>query len=186
MADWCGVPWESLPGHAGPGDRISPHFVLHELIRSETAARLRIDNSFAGAGELRSAVFLCRSVLEPIREALGPFSPNSVYRCQALERALKGKSSRWRSRSQHTLGQACDLGVPGMTTLDLARWVSDHLEFDQLILECYDPAQGPNSGWVHVSRVPPGLGQNRRESISYVIDPATRQYAYVAGLRPSA
>jgi zinc D-Ala-D-Ala carboxypeptidase len=80
MRDMSSVPWDSFPADANRDDRVSPHFGLYELTKSETASRLRIDNVFAGASELRSAVFLCRNVLEPIREALGRFSPNSVYR----------------------------------------------------------------------------------------------------------
>lgn len=75
--------------------------------------------------------------------------------------------------------------MPGLATLELARWVSHHLEFDQLICECYDPAQGPNSGWVHISLKPPGAGTNRRQLLSYVFDPRRRAFAYVDGLRAS-
>ena len=58
--------------------------------------------------------------------------------------------------------------------------------FDQIICECYDPAKGPNSGWVHISLVPPGRGSNRRQSLSYVMDPATGRLTYVSGLQASA
>ena len=170
-----------------PQDRIAPNFRIYELTRSETADRQRIPNHFASDDELQSAVVLARSVLQPIRDAFGSFSPNSVYRSQALERALKGRPSSWISTSQHTQGRACDVEIPGMPTLDLARWASERLaDFDQIICECYDPRQGPNSGWVHISLVPPGRGRNRREKLSYVVDPATRRLVYVQVFRASA
>jgi hypothetical protein len=186
MRDFSSVPWEEFPLVPQPGDLVSSNFRFSELTKSETAERLLIDNAFPSAEELRSAVYLCRNVLQPIRDMFGPFSPNSVFRCQALERALKKKPSNWISKSQHTLGQACDIEIPGMATLELAEWVSKNLEFDQIICECYDLAKGPNSGWVHVSLVPPGMGSNRRSSLSYVLDPARGKYVYVSGLQESA
>jgi hypothetical protein len=186
MADLSHVAWNIFPRNARPDDLVSANFKFYELTKSETAVRLRIDNSFPSLKELRAAVFLCRNVLQPVRDALGRFSPNSVFRCQKLERALKNKKAGWKSASQHTLGRACDIEIPGMPTLELADWVCRHLEFDQVICECYDPAEGRNSGWVHVSIVPPGMGANRKEQLSYVVDEATGKYVYVKGLRETA
>lgn len=185
MDDLTKVSWDGFPVGAGPDDLVSTNFKFYELTRSETATRLRIDNSFPGARELRAAVFLCRNVLQPVRDELGRYSPNSVFRGQGLERALKKKRADWISTSQHTLGQACDIEIPGMPTLLLAEWVTKHLQFDQVICECYDPAKGPNSGWVHVSIVPPGYGQNRKLALSYVVEPTTGKYVYVKGLQES-
>ncbi len=169
-----------------PQDRIAPNFRVYELTRSETADRQRIANAFTTDDELRSAVFLVREVLQPIRAAFGSFSPNSVFRGQALERALKNRPSSWISTSQHTQGRACDVEIPGKPTLELARWASENLAtFDQIICECYDPRKGPNSGWVHISLVPPGRGTNRREKLSYVFDKATNRLAYVYGFEES-
>lgn len=186
MADLTRVAWNAYPANAAPDDQVSANFKFYELTRSETATRLRIDNSFPGERELRAAVYLCRNVLQPVREALGRFSPNSLFRSQQLECALKKKRSDWTSKSQHTLGQACDIEIPGMPTLELAAWITKHLKFDQVICECYDPAKGPNSGWVHVSIVPPGLGYNRMASLSYVVDPASGKYVYVKGLKETS
>jgi hypothetical protein len=108
-----------------------------------------------------------------------------VYRSQDLERAIKKKRRPWVSTSQHTKGQACDIEVAGIPTMDLARWVSENIDFDQLICECFNPVKGPNSGWVHVSLVPPGMGDNRREIMSYVLDPSRGKYVYVNGLKES-
>lgn len=185
MADLTGVTWDQWSLGTQPGDQVSTNFQFYELTASETADRLDIDNAFPGVEELRSAVYLCRNVLQAVRDEFGRFTPNSVFRGQSLERALKKKRKDWISKSQHTKGQACDIEVPGMSTLDLARWVSESLEFDQVICECYNPAKGPNSGWVHVSLVPPGFGNNRAKLLSYVMDPQSRKYIYVDGLRES-
>jgi Peptidase M15 len=186
--DHSSTPLDALTlARVGPEDRVARHFKLYELSKSETADRQRIDNRIASDELLRSAVNLAREVLDPIREAFGPFSPNSVYRCQALERALKGRPSSWLSTSQHTLGWACDVEITAKPTLELALWAAKNLaQFDQIICECYDPAKGPNSGWVHISLVPPGRGSNRRQSLSYVMDPATGRLTYVSGLQASA
>ena len=169
-----------------PQDRVAQHFRLYELTVSETADRQRIDNRIASDAVLRSAVHLARQVLDPIREAFGSFSPNSVYRSQALERSIKGKPSSWISTSQHTEGRACDVEIVAKPTLELAQWCARNLpQFDQIICECYDPRKGPNSGWVHVSLLPPGAGRNRRQVLSYVVDAASGRLVYVDGLRPS-
>lgn len=169
-----------------PLDLIAPNFRVYELTRSETASRLRIDNDFTTDDELRAAVNLAREVLQPIRAAFGIFTPNSVFRGQALERALKNRPSSWISTSQHTQGCACDVEIAGHPTLDLAKWAEEKLAtFDQIICECYDPRKGPNSGWVHISLKPPGQGTNRRKALSYVVDSGTGRLVYVEGLQAS-
>ena len=124
---------------------LSEHFTLRELVKSQTAARMGIDNtpdSFALAYLDR----LCRNILEPVREHYGvAFSSSSGYRSPELCEAIG--SSR---KSQHAKGQAADFEVPGIDNLALAEWVKENLKFDQLILECYMPGN-PNSGWVHCS-----------------------------------
>lgn len=182
MADLSTTPWSGFPATAAPGDKVSRNFQLFELTKSELAERRGIANGFPAAAELRNAVYLCREVMQPVREKFGRFAPNSVFRSQPLERALKNKPASWTSPSQHTRGQACDIEVPGRTNLQLARWVQETLEFDQLILECYSADEGPNSGWVHVSLRAPGQGANRRQVLSYVKNPRTRRYEYVDGL----
>lgn len=169
-----------------PQDRIAKHFRLYELTVSETADRQRIDNRIPDDAGLRSAVHLARAVLDPVREAFGSFSPNSVFRSQALERSLKAKPSSWISTSQHAEGRACDIEIVAKPTLELAAWASTTLaEFDQIICECYDPRKGPNSGWVHISLLPPGAGRNRRQVLSYVLDPGSGRLVYVNGLQAS-
>lgn len=170
-----------------PEDRIAPNFRLYELSVSELADRRGIDNRIRDDATLRAAVHLARNVLQPIRDAFGGFTPNSVYRSQALERQLKDKPASWISTSQHTEGRACDVEIVAKPTLELARWAKDNLaDFDQIICECYDPRKGPNSGWVHISLVPPGAGVNRRQVLSYVVDAASGRLVYVSGLQAMA
>ncbi|MEJ6003338.1 D-Ala-D-Ala carboxypeptidase family metallohydrolase [Paucibacter soli] len=171
-----------------PEDLIAPNFRLYELSVSELAARRGIDNAIHDDATLRSAVHLAREVLQPIRDRFGRFTPNSVYRSQALERLLKDRPASWISTSQHCEGRACDVEIAGMATLELARWASTQLpDYDQIICECYDPRQGPNSGWVHISLLPSGTGsKNRRQLLSYVVDAASDRLVYVQGLQAQA
>lgn len=186
--DLTGMPLDRLVlAELRPRALIAPNFRAYELTRSELASRRGIANGFEQEAHLRAAVHLARQVLQPVRDAFGSFTPNSVYRSQALERALKNKPATWLSTSQHARGEACDIEIVGMPTLELAIWARDHLvDFDQIICECYDPRKGPNSGWVHISLKPPGSGLNRRQCLSYVVDPGSGRLAYVNGLQASA
>ena len=124
--------------------QLTQHFDLEELTKSQTGDRLGIDN-VPGAAELDCLKELCEQVLEPVRAHYGPVFINSGYRCPDLNKAVGGAST-----SQHCLGQAADIEVPGVPNGDLAAWIVANLNFDQVILECYRKGQ-PNSGWVHVS-----------------------------------
>lgn len=170
-----------------PETRIAPNFLVHELTRSELAERRGIDNKFPGDRELHAAIHLAREVLQPIRQAFGSYTPNSVFRGHPLERALKNKPATWISTSQHARGEACDIEIVGMSTLALANWAKDNLpDFDQIICECFDPLKGPNSGWVHISLKAPGSGPNRKQLLSYIRDPRSGRMIYVPELRADA
>ena len=186
MADLSNTPWDSISLPVDYSDRIATNFRIYELTKSEFAERNSINNGFSSDSELQAAIYLCRNILQPIRDEFGSFSPNSVYRGQELERGLKNKPEDWVSSSQHTKGQACDVEVPGLSTMELAVWVTDNLEYDQLICECYNPAKGVNSGWVHVSIVPPGRGDNRKQQLSYIYSANANKYVYVNGLVETA
>ena len=140
--------------------RLSPHFTLGELIRSETAERKGIDNT-PPPEIIPKLQRLCEEILEPVRENYGvPFRPNSGYRSEALNREIGGSP-----RSQHCLGEAVDIEIAGVSNYDLAKWIRDNLAFDQLILECYHRGV-PNSGWVHVS-LKPEEELNRNLAMTY-------------------
>lgn len=145
--------------------RLSEHFTFEELCKSDVAARLSIDNTpdlntEAGGRIFAALTALCESVLEPVRTQFAtPFRPSSGYRCLELNRVIGSKDS-----SQHIRGEAADFEVPGVANADLAVWIRDNLEFDQLILECYSPGQ-PASGWVHCSYVAVA-GDNRQQAFT--------------------
>tara|TARA_R100000963_G_C4599673_1_gene73869 strand:+ start:258 stop:704 length:447 start_codon:yes stop_codon:yes gene_type:complete len=135
--------------------KLSEHFSLWELTKSQVADRKRIKNE-PDKESIQNLKVICTSILEPVRRHYEiPITPSSGYRCLALNREL-GSSDR----SQHTTGQAVDFEVPGVANMDLARWIMDNLLYDQLILEFYKEGQ-PNSGWVHCSYVGQG---NRKQA----------------------
>ena len=183
--DYSCTPVAKIPlGDLAPQDRVSRHFQWYELYGSEIAARHGIDNQPVREAVRAAMIETARAILEPARvHYRRPIRPNSLYRCQQLERALKKKPYEWVSRSQHTRGQAVDLEIPGIVNLELAHWVAANLPIDQVILECYDARQGPSSGWVHASHV--AGGPNRGEVKSYVCGP-TGKWVYVPGLRETA
>jgi len=180
--DWQNKPISEISlANITPHTLIAPNFMVYELTRSELADRRGIDNHFPSDKELRAAIYLAREVLQPIRDALGKFTPNSVFRGNPLERALKNKPATWLSTSQHARGEACDIEIVGMATLALANWARINLQsFDQIICECYDPKKGPNSGWVHISLKAPDSGENRKQLLSYISN--NGKMVYVPGL----
>ena len=135
--------------------QITKHFTLEELTRSDTAVRFGIDNE-PGSEETENLVRVCDMILEPIRHRYDtPILPSSGYRCLELNRKI-GSSDK----SQHTKGQAVDFEVKGVSNMEVASWIMDNLDYDQLILEFYKEGQ-PNSGWIHCSYVG---NKNRNES----------------------
>lgn len=138
--------------------RLSPHFTLAELCRSQAATRHGIDNT-PNNTQIAALRLLAREVLEPVRMHFGiPFSPSSGFRCIELNRLIKSKDT-----SQHTKGEAADIEVPGVPNHVLASWIYRNCDFDQLILEYHNPTD-PSSGWVHVSVKETG---RRREFLSF-------------------
>jgi hypothetical protein len=126
---------------------LSEHFTLHELSKSQTAERLQIRNE-PNNEDIRSLILVCENILEPVRVNYGiPFAPSSGFRCPDLNQAIGSSDT-----SQHTLGQAVDFEIPSIPNKDVALWIMDNCEFDQLILEFYKD-DDPSSGWVHCSYV---------------------------------
>ena len=124
---------------------LSKNFTLNELTKSQEAVRLGIDNT-PNKEHIENLKILCEKILQPIRDFYGmPVSISSGYRSVALCEAI-GSSSK----SQHTKGQAADFEVFGITNKQLADFVVQNLDYDQCILEFWNPNE-PNSGWVHCS-----------------------------------
>jgi putative chitinase len=144
-----------------PDMQLSEHFNLKEFTKSETAIRKRIDNT-PNAVHANNLKVVCEKILEPVRKHYGkPVRINSGYRGPALNAAVGGSS-----KSQHCNGEAIDFEIDGLPNPELAKWVSENCEFDQIILEFYDPKEGPNSGWVHASYT--STGTNRKQKLTAV------------------
>src|SRR5210317_1271459 len=124
--------------------KLSKNFTLQEFTKSQTALRQGIDNTPEGE-HLEAAKALFENVVQPVRENFGPTVINSGYRGPALNEAVGGSA-----KSQHCKGEAVDIECPGVPNADIAQWIVDNLDFDQVILEFYTPGI-PDSGWVHVS-----------------------------------
>ena len=125
--------------------RLSQNFTLAELIKSQTAERKGINNN-PNEDNIENLQRLCNEVLQPIRDHYGKVvSVSSGFRSPELCVAI-GSSVN----SQHASGQAADFEIFGIANADLAKYIIDNLDFDQLILEFHNPEE-PNSGWVHCS-----------------------------------
>lgn len=126
--------------------KLSKNFTLAELVKSQTAARRGIDNWPTDQLVVDNLRAVVENVVQPARDHYGvPIVPNSGYRSLELNRAIGSRDT-----SQHVRGQAVDFEIPGVSNYDLANWIRNNCEFDQLILEFYTPGQ-PTSGWVHCS-----------------------------------
>ena len=135
--------------------RLSENFSLQEFTKSQTAERKGIDNT-PGEEHLANAKSLFENVVQPVRNKFGVTVINSGYRGPELNEAVGGSS-----KSQHCKGQAVDIECPGTPNFDVADWIEENLDFDQLILEFYTPGI-PDSGWVHVSY---NRGANRMQRL---------------------
>lgn len=125
--------------------KLTQHFTLEEMTKSQTGSRKGIDNT-AGPEVVENLKQLCENVLEKIRAHFTkPLTINSGYRGPKLNKAIGGAKT-----SQHLTGQAADIEIAGVDNLTLFSWIRDNLEFDQLILEYYKIGVA-DSGWVHVS-----------------------------------
>lgn len=122
--------------------KLTENFTLWELVRSDTAMRLRIDNT-PTPREISNLRTLCTQILQPARDALGTLGINSGFRSAALNLAVGGSPT-----SAHRKGFAADVNPVNVGTRAFAEWVHDHCEFDQIILE-FGTEQNPN--WIHVS-----------------------------------
>ena len=138
--------------------KLSGHFSLAELTKSQTATRKGIDNK-PTLDHIENLTELCTQVLEPTRRNFGkPMVISSGYRSEELCEAI-GSSKN----SQHAKGEAADFECFGVDNKELAKYIKNNLVFDQLILEFYNP-DDPSSGWVHCSY---SKEENRKQSLLY-------------------
>ena len=151
--------------------KLSTNFSLKELTASQTAARKGIDNTPSPTHQtnLKS---LCTHVLQPIRDHFSRVvTVSSGYRSQELCLAIGSKIT-----SQHAKGEAADFEIFGVSNKELADYIHEHLDYDQLILEYWEESD-PNSGWVHCSY---SQNHNRKQYLkAFKIDGATKYESMV-------
>ena len=123
---------------------LTRNFSLSELTKSDTAIRKGINNN-PNAEQVEKLKALCENILQPVRDHFGRVKVTSGFRSEAL--CIKIGSS---VNSQHAKAEAADFECMGTDNAELADWIYNNLEFDQLILEFYTPGE-PNSGWIHCS-----------------------------------
>jgi len=115
---------------------LSPNFTLDELTHTDHREFDNVPNESELANLTRLAAFL-----ETVKTAIGgkPVLINSAFRCKQVNDAVGSKDS-----SQHRIGCAADIRVPGMTPDEVVRAIIHAaLPFDQVIRE-FDR-------WTHVS-----------------------------------
>ena len=115
---------------------LTDHFTLEEL--TQTSHR-EFDNTPNGA-EVANLQRLAE-FLETVKSALNnrPIMVNSAFRSKAVNDSVGSKDT-----SQHRLGCAADIKVPGMTPRQVVEsCIAARLKFDQIILE-FD-------SWTHIS-----------------------------------
>ena len=143
---------------------MTPHFTLDELTASETAERNGWDNT-PNEQELANLQRLAK-FLEDVKEALGgkPIMVNSAFRNKQVNDAVGSKDS-----SQHRVGCAVDIRVPGLTPDQVVRAIiASGLPYDQVIRE-FDR-------WTHLSVPNTPEATPRKQAL--IIDKAgTRAFA---------
>jgi hypothetical protein len=140
---------------------MTPHFTLAELTATSHRQFDNTPNEAETANLQRLAEFL-----EQVKTALDgkPIMINSGFRSKQVNDSVGSKDT-----SQHRIGCAADLRVPGMTPDQVVRAViAAGLPFDQIIRE-FD-------AWTHISVTNTPDGTPRRQAL--IIDKAgTRPFA---------
>ena len=150
--------------------QLSKNFSLRELTASQTAERKGIGNTPSPEHQ-ENLKLLCENVLQPVRDHFNRVvSISSGYRSPALCEAIGSKTT-----SQHAKGQAADFEIYGLSNGELATWIKDKLDYDQLILEYWTPTSS-NSGWVHCSF---NFEDNRKEYLRAYKNEGKTKYEHV-------
>jgi putative chitinase len=140
---------------------LTPNFTFEELTITEHRQLDNTPNEAEKANLKRLAVFL-----EEVKGLLGgkPIMVNSAFRSKAVNDAVGSKDT-----SQHRVGAAADLRVPGMTPDQVVKAIiSSKLGYDQIIRE-FDR-------WTHIS-IPNVAGTAPRKSKLIIDRTGTRPYA---------
>lgn len=128
--------------------KLSAHLTLAEVVASDIAKRLGLDNT-PPPEHVANLAALANAIFEPLRKHFdAPIHVSSGYRSAALNAATPGASTT----SQHSLGEALDLDQDGkgngVTNAEVFEHIRFALPFDQLIWEFGDDY---SPDWVHVS-----------------------------------
>ena len=142
--------------------KLTPNFTLEELTQSEMAERKGLDNT--PNADVKANLVRLAKFLEEIRRVLGrPIMVNSAYRSPEVNTAIGSKPT-----SQHCIGCAADIKVPGLTPDNIVKEIiKTNLEFDQLIRE-FD-------SWVHIS-IPNKFADKPRKQVLIIDKAGTRPY----------
>jgi len=143
---------------------LTPHFTLEELTASEAADRNGWDNTPNGQ-ELANLKRLA-DFLEQVKAVVGgkPIMVNSAFRSKLVNDSVGSKDT-----SQHRIGCAADIRVPGMTPDEVVKAViASKIGYDQVIRE-FDR-------WTHIS-VPNTEDAAPRHQALIIDKSGTRPYA---------
>ena len=141
--------------------QLSVHFTLDELTHTD---HRQFDNT-PNASELSNLIRLA-GLLEDVKILLGgkPIIVNSAFRSKQVNDAVGSKDT-----SQHRIGCAADIRVPGMTPDEVVRAVvASEIGYDQIIRE-FDR-------WTHIS-VPNTAGSNPRRQSLIIDKTGTRAFS---------
>ena len=135
---------------------LTRNITLEELTTSQTATRLKINNT--PTPEIIENLKVVATQVQKVRDHFGkPLIISSGYRSEKLNNAIGGARN-----SQHTKGEAIDIqSTNGYTNADIFNYIKNNLDFDQLIWE-YGTRKEPK--WVHISYKKSG----NRKQILYV------------------
>lgn len=143
--------------------QLSEHFTLEELTHSEVAERKNLDNT-PNALEVSNLVRLA-TLLEEVRSLLNkPILLNSGFRSKAVNDSVGSKDT-----SQHRIGCAADIRVPGMTPKQVVQAViASNIGYDQIIEEF--------GSWTHIS-VPDTAARPPRKQALIIDKAGTRIFS---------
>jgi hypothetical protein len=140
---------------------ITEHFTLEELTHTDHRQFDNTPNDVELANLTRLAEFL-----EQVKTLLGnkPIMVNSAFRSKLVNDAVGSKDT-----SQHRVGCAADIRVPGMTPDEVVKAViASDLGYDQIIREF--------NAWTHLS-IPNSIHNTPRKQALIIDKQGTRVYS---------
>jgi hypothetical protein len=141
--------------------QLSVHFTLDELTHTDHRQFDNTPNPLETANLIRLA-----GLLEDVKIILGgkPIMVNSAFRSEAVNNAVGSRNT-----SQHRIGCAADIRVPGVTPDEVVKAViASGIEYDQIIRE-FDR-------WTHIS-VPNTKDMTPRRQALIIDKAGTRTYS---------